>query len=423
MTAIIHGGKVLTGSVDAPGSKAHTHRTFIASLLSDGVSKVRGALESDDTEATMRVIKALGAKVDRTVDSISIAGDGRIRTPKHPVDCGESGATLRFTIPIAALAPEDTKIHFRGSLKRRPLQPYLESLRQIGVETRLESEGVLTVKGGGIEGGRVRLRGDISSQFISGILFAAPKAERDTEITITTPLESSSYVDLTINILEKHGIKIDKTSSRNYMVRAGQRYTPFNHQIPGDFSSASYILAAGAVAGSKVKVSNLDLNSCQSDRIILEILKLAGAEVRVLNGAVEVSTGRLTAFDLDASDCPDLVPVCAALASFAEGETTIRRANRLRFKESDRLTSLRIELGKMGSKIVETEDGLTIRGPGKLHGAEVDPHNDHRIAMACAVVALGIQGQTSIMNVECINKSYPRFLEDIVSLGADVNEQ
>jgi len=424
VNAIIRGGNNLTGRVEAPGSKAHTHRTFIASLLSEGESKISGALESDDTEATIRVVEAFGAKVERTGEYTTIiSSSGRIETPKNPLECGESGATLRFTIPIAALAPGDTRIYFSGTLRKRPLQPYLESLTQIGVDAILEEEGRVKVRGGGIKGGKIELRGDISSQFISGILFATPKAEKDTELILTTPLESSSYVDLTINILEKHGVKIVKVNSRGYWIKAGQRYIPFNHRIPGDFSSAAYILAAGAVTGSKVRVSNLDLNSLQSDRVIIDILRRAGAELKILNGEVEVSRGRLSAFDLDATDCPDLVPVCAALASFAEGETTIRNARRLRFKESDRLAALRIELGKMGVKIMEAEDSLTVQGQKRLRGAEINPHNDHRIAMACAVVALGIKDQTVITNMECVKKSYPRFFEDIASLGADVVEQ
>ncbi|MEM3381741.1 MAG: 3-phosphoshikimate 1-carboxyvinyltransferase [Candidatus Bathyarchaeia archaeon] len=423
MNAIIHGGNNLTGRVEAPGSKAHTHRTFIASLLSEGESKISGALESDDIEATIRAVEAFGAKVERTSEHTIISSNGRIETPKNPVECGESGATLRFIIPIAALATGDTRICFSGTLRRRPLQPYLESLTQIGVDARLEGEGKVKVRGGGIEGGKIELRGDISSQFISGILFATPKAERDTELILTTPLESSSYVDLTINILEKHRVKIFKIGSRGYWIKAGQRYIPFNHRIPGDFSSAAYILAAGAVAGSNVKVTNLDLDSLQSDRAILDILKSAGAELKISNQEVEVSRSRLSAFELDATDCPDLVPACTALASFAEGETTIRNAGRLRFKESDRLAALRIEFGKMGVKIMETEDGLIVQGQKRLHGAEINPHNDHRIAMACAVVALGIKDQTVITNMECVKKSYPRFFEDIASLGADVVEQ
>jgi len=415
----------LEGEVWAPPSKAYTHRMLIAALLSNGTSKIANPLVSDDTKATLRAAKAFGAKAELQKKYWTIRGVDSLRTPKNPIDCGESGATLRFMIPVAALAPESSIFTFGSSLERRPVAPLLQSLKQLGTESSLqvkEESSIVRIHGGGIRGGKTSIRGDISSQFISGLLFACPRATRDTEVDVTTPLESKSYVQMTIEVLSKHGIRVSASNDFTQLkVPSNQTYKPCDHEVPGDFSSASFLLAAAAITSSKVKVKNLDHHSIQGDKAILDIMAEMGSKVRAGDEYVEVQEGQqLNAIDVDAKDIPDLVPVCAVLACYLKGTSRIYNAKRLRYKESDRLASLHLELKKMGAEITMKEDELIIRGPCTTHGATIDPHNDHRIAMACAVAALGAMGETKIQNSECVSKSYPRFFDDLRSLGANI---
>jgi 3-phosphoshikimate 1-carboxyvinyltransferase len=417
----------LEGEVAAPPSKAYTHRMLIAALLSNGTSKILSPLVSDDTKATLRAVKAFGAEAKLHKSCWTIKGAERLRGPKRPIDCGESGATLRFMIPVAALASGSSTLKFGASFEKRPVAPLLQSLRQLGAESdfqRREGSSFVRVRGGGIRGGKTSIRGDISSQFVSGLLFACPKAKDDIEIVVTTPLESRSYVQMTIEVLTKHEIRIFASSNLTQLkIPSNQNYDPCNHEVSGDFSSAAFLLAAAAITSSKVKVKNLDHHTIQGDRAILDILKETGSKVKAGDEFLEVEGGQLNAVDIDATDIPDLVPVCAVLACYSKGTSKIYNAKRLRFKESDRLGSLHTELKKMGAGIKAHEDGLTIRGLRTMHGATIDPHNDHRIAMACAVAALRAVGKTTIQNSECVNKSYPKFFDDLRSLGANVVER
>jgi len=415
----------LEGEVWAPPSKAYTHRMLIAALLSNGTLRISNPLVSDDTEATLRAVKAFGAKAELREKCWTISGVDSLRTPKNPIECGESGATLRFMIPVAALAPGPSTFTFGSSLERRPIAPLLQSLNQLGTESSLqlkEGSSLVRIHGGGIRGDRTSIRGDISSQFISGLLFACPRAKLDTEIDVITPLESRSYVQMTMEVLSKHGIAVSASNDfTQLMIPSNQTYKPCDHEVPGDFSSAAFLLAAAAVTSSKVKVKNLDRHSIQGDRAILDILEQMGSKVRVGDEYVEVQgEQQLNAIDVDARDIPDLVPVCAALACYSKRNSKIYNAKRLRYKESDRLTSLHLELKKMGAEITMKEDGLIIRGPCTMHGATIDPHDDHRIAMACTVAALGARGETKIQNSECVSKSYPKFFDDLCSLGANI---
>jgi 3-phosphoshikimate 1-carboxyvinyltransferase len=412
----------LEGTVSAPPSKAYTHRMLIAASLSNGTSKISNPLISDDTQATLEAVKALGAETELHENCWTIHGKEKLKTPDHPIDCRESGSTLRFMIPVAALAPGPSTFLFGVSFERRPVVPLLESLRELGVESAVQRSGSsVIVRGGGIRGGKTSIRGDISSQFISGLLFACPRAKEDTEIVVTTKLESKGYVEMTLEVLVKHGFEGAVNPDLSCLwIPSNQSYMPCDHTVPGDFSSAAFLLAAAAVTSSRVTVNHLEYQTAQGDRAILGILQDMGAAVKIGDNFVEVEGNQLSAVDVDAKDIPDLVPVCAVLACYAEGTSEIYNAKRLRYKESDRLDSVSTELKKMGADITVNEDGLTINGGYPLHGAPVDPHNDHRIAMACAVAALGAEGETKIQNIECINKSYPQFFSDLRVLGADV---
>lgn len=412
----------LEGVVSAPPSKAYTHRMLIAASLSNGTSKIFNPLISDDTQATLEAVKALGAETELHENYWTIHGQETLKTPDHPIDCRESGSTLRFMIPVAALAPGHSTFLFGASFERRPVAPLLESLKELGVESTIQrNNSSVMVRGGGIRGGKTSIMGDISSQFISGLLFACPKANEDTEIAVTTKLESKGYVEMTFEVLVEHGLEGAVNPELSCLwIPSNQSYRPCDHTVPGDFSSAAFLLAAAAVTSSRVTVKNLEYQTAQGDRAIVSILEEMGAAVKIRDNSVDVEGDQLVGVDIDAKDIPDLVPVCAVLACYAEGRSEIYNAKRLRYKESDRLDSINTELKKMGADIVVNEDGLTINGSSGLHGATIDPHNDHRIAMACAVAALGAVGETKIQNVECINKSYPQFFSDLRVLGANV---
>ncbi|MCD6465192.1 3-phosphoshikimate 1-carboxyvinyltransferase [Candidatus Bathyarchaeota archaeon] len=426
---VIRGGEAsLSGCIEAPPSKAYTHRAIIASALSDGCSTVRNVLICDDTLATINACRMLGAEIVELSDgAFRIFGSPKPETPNNVIDCGGSGSTIRFLTPVCALADGISVLTGNESLRRRPMGPLLDALNQIGVKcysTRMNGCPPIIVFGGGIKGGKANIRGDVSSQFISGLLFATPMAEKDTEIVLTTSLESKPYVEMTLNILEKHGIAA-RTDFHVFHVPSGQRYRPHDHFIEGDYSSAAFPLSAAAITGSNIKVKNLLKETLQGDRFIIDILNDAGVYVNVGEDFIETggSSQRLKPLNVDMRDNPDLVPVCVVLAAFADGKSVIRGIRRLRFKESNRVEALLSEFSKMGVKINVLDDVMEVYGGGRIHGAEIDPHGDHRIAMACAIAALKASGETVIHDAECINKSYPNFVRDMRILGADIIER
>jgi 3-phosphoshikimate 1-carboxyvinyltransferase len=414
----------LSGQICAPSSKSYTQRMVIAAALSHGTSKVSNPLLSEDTEATLGAVTALGAKVKAAEGCWTIQGTLPLKGAKEPIDCGESGATLRFMIPVAALAKGSSTLVFNGSFEKRPIEPLLASLKELGAKANTEKIGdkdAVLVEGGGIFGGETYIPGNVSSQFISGLMFACPLAKVDTEIMLTSRVESEDYVKMTESVLVEHGIKVPAHGSHIH-IPANQTYTSSDGRVPGDFSSAAFLLASAALTNSKVQVCNLDYESVQGDKAILGILKHMGVEGKVCEDSVEIEgkLNLLKPIEVDAQNIPDLVPAICALACCAEGISHIFGAHRLRLKESDRLESLFVELTKMGAQITINSDGLIIKGGSPLRGSIINPHNDHRIAMACAVAALRAEGVTTIQNAECVRKSYPQFFTHLKQLGADL---
>jgi len=396
---------------------------IIAAALSEGTSKVSDPLFSEDTEAALQAVIALGATFKAKDTSWELTGANPLKAAKAAIDCGESGATLRFMIPVAALAKGASTLLFRGSIERRPVEPLLKSLQQLDAEAhvgKIDNTDAVFVDGGGIVGGKTVIAGDVSSQFVSGLMFACPLAKKDTEITLTSALESADYVKMTEAVLSKHGVTVGVEEDR-IVIPAKQTYKAADCSVPGDFSSAAFLLAAAAITNSKVTVKNLDYEGVQGDKAILTVLKRMGAEGKVCSDRIEIqgTNVRFKHIDVDAKNIPDLVPVIAVLACYANGTSRIYGAKRLKLKESDRLYSIYQELTKMGAQIGITDDGLTIKG-SKLHGAVIDSHNDHRSAMAAAVAALGAEGETTIQEAECIRKSYPQFFHHLKQLGVDV---
>ena len=423
---IIKKTEKLSGEICAPPSKSFTQRMLIAAALSNGVSKISTPLKSEDTQATLRAIRALGANIMLAEDCWTITGVDQLTSSREPIDCGESGATLRFMVPIAALSPDPSTLTFSGSLERRPIEPLIKSLADLGANVHIKKLGnkdAVFVEGGGILGGETPIAGNISSQFISGLMFACPMAKVDTDITLTTPIESADYVKMTWDVLTKHEIRIEVHDNyKRIHIPSNQTYVPIDSKVTGDFSSAAFLLAASAITNSTVQISNLEYGSPQGDKAILAILKQMGVIGKICDNSVEINgTGKpLEPLNVDAKNIPDLVPVCAALACYAKGTSKIIGAQRLKLKESDRLKSLHLEFRKMGASIKIDADSITVEGPCSLHSAVINPHNDHRIAMACAVAALGAKSQITIQNAQCVRKSYPQFFTHLKQLGAEI---
>lgn len=422
----VYPAKRLRGAIRAPPSKAYTHRAIIASSLAEGRSAILRPLECHDCAATIDAVEAYGATVEKKGYGLWVQGARELKTPEDVVNCRESGSTIRFVTPVVSKAPGITVLTGAPSLRRRPMSPLLQSLKDLGVtcySTTGDGRPPLVVFGGGLKGGETSITGSVSSQFISGLIFAGSLAAQPVTLTLTSKLESRPYVEMTLNIMRRHGVKVETSKDWGWFRVVPQRGKAIEHEVPGDYSSAAFLLAAASICRSKVTVENLEEDSLQGDRAIVGILREMGTSVRVHEDAVETmnTEGGLNAVRIDARDTPDLVPACAALACYAKGQTEITGAERLRIKESDRIASIAAELRKMGADIKPLEDGLVVRGPCRLRGAVVDPHDDHRIAMACAVAALGARGKTEILNAKCVSKSYPGFFRDLKRLGVKVS--
>ena len=414
--------QTISGTVTAPSSKAQTHRALFAALLSNGRTTIQNPLSCDDTQATANSITSLGASLDITKDRWVVNGSGKPRTPTRAIECGESGVTLRFTIPIASLTGAEVQLNCAEALTRRPLEPLIESMRELGIEVAASSSGV-RVRGRSPKGGSVHIRGDVSSQFISGLLLAGPLMPNGLELNLSSKLESRGYVSLTVNAMNHHGIRVEPNNTFTKLsISAGQSYNGATHLIPGDYSSAAFPIVAAAITNSKILIRGLAKDSNEPDSIITQILSRMGIETRYATEGLMVEAGSLKAARVNISDCPDLGPVIAVLGCYAEGVTEVVGAGRLRYKESDRFNAITTELKALGAQVTTTEDQLTIRGSTSLKGGSVDSHGDHRIAMALSVAALHAENPVTIHNAECISKSYPAFFNDLRSLGVRVVE-
>lgn len=415
----VFGNCRLEGKVEAPPSKSYTHRATVLASLADGVSEILKPLESRDTMATFKGCMALGVKAVRGEGKWVIEGREELRTPDDVINVDNSGTTIRLLTAVSALAPGFTVLTGDDSIRRRPMKPLLEALSQLGVEcwsTKGDGTPPIVVKGGGIRGGETHIRGDVSSQFVSALLVVSPVAEADTSIFLTSELKSRPYVDITIEVMEAFGVRVER-KDRSFHTRRG-RYRPARFLVPGDFSSASFLLAAAAITDSDVTVTNLDFNSPQGDKKIIDVLRQMGCRVDVGDRWVRIrGGGGLVGVEVDCGDTPDLLPVVSVLGAFAEGETRIFNAEHVRFKESDRISVMAKELSKMGVNVEERKDGLVVKG-GRVRGGAVDAHGDHRVFMALTVAGLAAEGETIISGEESVDVSYPSFLEDLAKLGA-----
>jgi 3-phosphoshikimate 1-carboxyvinyltransferase len=396
------------GVVALPASKSYSHRALICAALAaaQGESTISGLGTSEDIDFTKNALWLLGAKAfaENGVTVVRAAPPAR----GDMIDCGESGSTLRFLLPLAARGNRDIFFAGRRRLFQRPLGIYRDLFTQAGAEFEQRDYDVRVR--GPLKGGIFELPGDVSSQFVSGLLFALPLLEEDSEIRLSTPLESSASAMMTQEVLEHFGIRLDETRT-GYRVRGRQKYRPYVYNVEADYSQAAFFLAAAAL-GRPVTCAGLRPDSIQGDREILPILEKMGCKSHWSSAGVTVDAGRLRSVTVDAREIPDLVPPIAALCCFGDGVSHIVNAGRLRLKESDRLHALAVELGRLGANIVEDRGGLTIFGKPYLDGGEADSHGDHRIAMALAVAAIRCQQPVRLSGWEHVNKSYPSFWED-----------
>lgn len=404
------------GSVMSSPSKSYTHRAMTLALLAEGTSVLRRPLLGEDTLATLEAVKAFGASVAGE-DVLEITG-GRLRCPENVIDARNSGTTIRLMAGVASLLPCITVLTGDESVRRRPMQPLIEALCSMGVRcesTRGNGLAPLAVRGPNT-GAITSIRGDVSSQFISSLLISSAVKDADTDIVLTTPLKSRPYVDITREMMRRFGANCQETPE-GFHVPGGQRYLPQDYTIPGDFSSAAFPLAAGALTG-EVTVGNLDPSDAQGDRAFLDIMKAMGSRVEWRGTDLRCASAGLRGTDIDLGDAPDLFPMVAVLCACAHGQSRIFNAAHVRLKESDRIAATAAFLKDMGADIEETPDGCVVRGGRPLKGTTVDAHNDHRILMAAAVAALVADGETIISDGQCHRISYPGFVQDMRSLGA-----
>ena len=413
MKLTVHTGS-LNGTVQAPPSKSHTHRAYMLAALAHGTSRVISPLFGEDTNATLSAVRQLGAEVSADGDAVCITG-GNLHAAEDVIDCKNSGSSIRMLAGIAAGLPGKTAFTGDASLCRRPMLPLLEALGSLGAEVVSNNGCAPFSVTGPASGTVVSIRGDISSQFISALLLGAPLAPAGVRIHLTTPLASRPYVNITISAMRKHGVMVEETED-GFFVPAGQHYTPSSGIVSGDYSSAAFILAAGALTG-KVTVTGLEENDPQGDKAVLDILERFGARVSRNGDAVTVERGELSGIEVDLSDAPDLFPIIAVVGCAAAGKTRLFGAAHLAFKESNRLQTTADFLSAMGADITATEDGCIIRGGRPLSGAEIITLGDHRIAMAGAVAGLIAEGETIIDDITCADVSYPAFVSDLQKLG------
>lgn len=415
--AVIRRG-ALHGAVTPPPSKSVAHRAILCAALARGKSEISPCALSEDIKATERAVSALGTRLERRGECLFVDGGTTFSVGKAAVDCGESGSTLRFVIPCAAAGGVSALFTGRGRLPLRPLDVYLNLLPRFGV--RCDSAGGLPLSiSGRLKSGEFRLPGNVSSQFITGLLLALPLLDGDSAVVPTTKVESKNYIDITLGVMKTFGVTVKERDGR-FEIPGRQRYAPRRFTVERDWSQAAPWLVSGALAG-KMTVMGLDPASRQGDRAVVEFLRRFGAEIVRSDAGFTVTASKLHGISIDGSQIPDLVPALAAAACGAEGRTVINNAARLRLKESDRIASTAAALGALGADIRETEDGLVIDGGKPLKGGRVPDFNDHRIVMAAAAASALCEGPVEIESCGCVDKSYPEFFQDFMQAGGDAD--
>lgn len=423
------------GEVKAPPSKSYSHRAVILASLADGTSKIHDILFSQDVLSSINACRALGANITKKDDYLEVIGtNGKLHNSSEvPIDLGNSGTTLRLMTSIASLADNEVILTGDDSLQTRPMEILTESLASLGVcaaSINGNGKAPILIKPGYV-GGETSILGNVSSQFISSILISAPLSENGVDLFVLPEFKSRPYVNMTYDIMAKFGVKIENEffvrhddcdrESKNCRIDefkiSKQEYKSCDYVVEGDYSSASYLLAAVAIYGGKAKILNLFKDSKQGDKLILDILRQMGAKIEIFDDYVEISSeGNLKGIDVDLSNAPDLLITVAILAALADGTTNITGVKHARVKETDRIATTCSELKKLGCKLKEFEDGMSIEG-GICSGV-VDSHKDHRLAMAFSLV--GLKHDIEIKNGEVFDVSFPNFIEAMSEIGVEL---
>jgi 3-phosphoshikimate 1-carboxyvinyltransferase len=407
----------LKGTIKVPASKSILHRAIIAASIANGTSIIRNINYSDDILRTIEAMKSLGVVFTSENDTLTIVGNDRFELSNNLIDCHESGSTLRFLIPLLSLASEAVTFTGRESLMRRPLALY-KSIFTKHKSTFKHNKNNVFIEGS-LRPGKYVVPGNISSQFITGLLLTLPLLSKSSKIIVTDKFESKPYVDLTVDVLSKFGIKI-VVEDNIYYIKGKQAYEPADIRIEGDYSQAAFFLTMG-LFNEEINVVNLDHDSKQGDQAIVSIIEDFGGTIEQIEGGYQVRRSSLHATMVDIGQCPDLGPITTAIASLADGTTDIKNAGRLRIKESDRLEAIQTAINELGGFVLSDADTLTIVGKPKLDGdGDIDSFNDHRIVMSVASIASMCKKPFIIRGADSINKSYPSFFDDFLSIGGDV---
>lgn len=407
----------LSGTVRIPASKSILHRALLCAALSNGISTIHNISLSEDISATIDAIHNLGGTVKQENDSLIVSGIKQIAKTAD-INCRESGSTIRFLIPIAAALGIDAVFRGEGRLVSRPLSLYQKCLPEHGVTVTYDDE-LPFQESGKLMSGHYQIAGNVSSQFITGLLLALPLLPEDSMITVTPPFESKSYVSMTIQVLKAFGIEI-KEEGYTYRINGNQRYQSCDYTVESDYSQAAFFLTANAL-GAEITLTTFSENSIQGDSAVLSVLKQAGICCHISNGKLNCDHIEPTPFEIDAADIPDLVPILCVLASRCPGTSAIHHVNRLKLKESDRIVSTMELIQGMGGTISYQDDSLIITGVSKLSGGQINSYHDHRIAMAAAIAASTADGKTILNDADCVKKSYPKFYKDYQMLGGTCN--
>jgi 3-phosphoshikimate 1-carboxyvinyltransferase len=404
--------------VTVPGSKSYTHRALFVSALADGESVLVNPLVSEDTQYTIQGLERFGVRVLGKGDDLRVLGNGgRLREGNVHISVGNSGTTMRFLTAFASLRRGSTVLDGSERMRQRPIIDLLRALETLGVEAQSQNGTgypPVVVTSQGLKGGVANVRGEVSSQFLSGLLMAAPYAEKDVHLKVAGDLASRPYVDVTLRIMDAFGVDVERVAYHSFFIKAGQRYRAQAYLVEGDASHASYFFSAAALTQGRVRVENFSPASAQGDACFITVLERMGCDVIRGDRWAEVRGKELQGLEIDMKAMPDLVPTLAVTAAFARGKTVMKNIGHLRVKESDRIASLAQELSKMGIRTEEGEDWLSVEG-GRGHGAEIETHEDHRLAMAFAMAGLAIPG-IRIKGVRCVEKSFPDFWKTFQNL-------
>lgn len=406
------------GELEVVASKSITHRALIAAALAEGRSIIKRPLESEDTEATIQMLRTMGVQITKQENTIIVESKG-IQKPTDILFANESGSSLRFLVPVALLSESEVVFDGKPGLRKRPISEYLKVFDQMGIQYTQFGENLPLKISGKMVPGEYRISGHISSQFVTGLLYALPLLKSDSKLILETPLESKDYVDMTISIQHQFGVTIEPIEE-GYYIRGNQKYQEKTFEVSGDFSQAAFHIVAG-ILGAKIKLLKLSHNTHQADEKVLNFVKMMGGDYNYENGIIEPISSNTHATTLDLSQCPDIGPIMAVLCALSDGKSYIINASRLRIKESDRITAITTELNKLGAKISETKDGMIIEGVKKFKSnMNLCSWNDHRIVMALAIAAIKTDGPIRITGAEAIRKSYPTFFEDYVKLKGEI---